>query len=74
MEPRVCAGPRPLRSLLCSYLTRGGYRALNAGNGREALRLANTQKPDLVILDVMMPEMDDCEFLRRHRQESTARR
>ena len=35
-----------------------GYAVLTASNGREALRLAHNLKPDLVLLDVKMPEMD----------------
>jgi DNA-binding response OmpR family regulator len=58
-----------LRSLLHTYLAREGYRVLTAGDGNEALRLARTEKPDLIILDVMMPEMDGYEVLRRYRAE-----
>lgn len=35
-----------------------GYTVLTGSNGREAVELAQTQKPDLMVLDVMMPEMD----------------
>ena len=43
-----------MRSLLQTYLVREGYRVLTAGDGKEALRLARTEKPDLIVLDVMM--------------------
>ena len=42
-----------------------GYRVLLADNGVEALRLAKEQRPDLILLDVMMPEMDGFDVCRR---------
>ena len=39
-------------------LEREGYEVFTAPNGRKALEIARKQKPDLVLLDVMMPEMD----------------
>ncbi|NOY97959.1 MAG: response regulator transcription factor [Chloroflexi bacterium] len=58
-----------LVSLVETYLAQGGFRVVTATNGRDALSLAQQEKPDLIILDVMMPEMDGYEFMRRHRQE-----
>ncbi|MEW6285072.1 MAG: response regulator transcription factor [Chloroflexota bacterium] len=58
-----------LVSLVESYLTQEGYRVVTAFNGKEALAVAQKEKPDLIILDVMMPEMDGYEFMRRHRAE-----
>ncbi|MDP1548453.1 MAG: response regulator transcription factor [Anaerolineales bacterium] len=54
-------------SLLQSYLTQEGYRVVTAYNGREALEAADSEAPDLVILDIMMPEMNGYEFMRAHR-------
>jgi len=48
-----------------------GYRVFGAANGREALKKLTQELPDLVILDVMMPEMDCFETLREIRQVST---
>src|SRR5512138_1962033 len=59
-----------LVSLVQSYLTQEGYRVVAAHNGKEALAVARREKPDLIILDVMMPEMDGYEFMRKHRAES----
>ena len=41
-----------------------GYQVIKATSGQEALTLAATEKPDLVLLDVMMPEMDGWEVLK----------
>ena len=56
-----------LVSLVESYLTQEGYRVATAYNGKEALAVANSEKPDLIILDIMMPEMNGYEFMREHR-------
>ncbi len=58
-----------LRSLVRAYLEQAGFRVVTAKNGREALFLARQEKPDLIVLDVMMPEMDGLEFMRVHRRE-----
>jgi DNA-binding response OmpR family regulator len=59
-----------LVSLVSSYLQQEGFRAVSARDGREALFAARHEKPDLIILDLMMPEMDGYEFLRLHRKEA----
>jgi DNA-binding response OmpR family regulator len=56
-----------LVSLVESYLAREGFRVVTAHNGREALSAADREKPDLIVLDLMMPEMDGYEFMRQHR-------
>ncbi len=58
-----------LVSLVEAYLTQEGFRVVTASNGREALFLARQEKPDLIILDILMPEMDGYEFMRLHRKE-----
>jgi DNA-binding response OmpR family regulator len=60
---------RRLVSLVESYLTREGFHVVSAANGLEALDVAQREKPDLIILDIMMPEMDGYEFMRQHRLE-----
>ena len=59
-----------LVSLVESYLTQEGYHVVSAYNGRDALHVARREKPDLIVLDVMMPEMDGYEFMRQHRANS----
>jgi DNA-binding response OmpR family regulator len=60
---------KQLVKLVTSYLEEAGYRTVSAGDGREALFVARHEKPDLIVLDLMMPEMDGYAFLRQHRQE-----
>ena len=48
-----------------------GYRVSGASNGYEALKKLTKEVPDLVVLDVMMPEMDGFETLRKIREVST---
>jgi two-component system alkaline phosphatase synthesis response regulator PhoP len=52
-----------------AYLEDAGYRVVVASEGQEALFVARHEKPDLVILDLMMRGMDGWEFMRRYRQE-----
>jgi len=59
--------------LLDAVLSPRGYRVLGAGSGPEALALVAEHHPDLVLLDIVMPEMDGYEVCRRLRQDpSTA--
>ncbi len=58
-----------VRILLREYLTEEGFRVVTAGDGREALYVARHEKPDLVLLDILMPEMNGYEFIRRFRME-----
>lgn len=61
---------RELRTLLKSYLTQEGFEIATAADGREALFVAREQKPDLIILDLMMPEMGGYDFLRAYQREA----
>lgn len=60
-----------IRDPLARALTQAGYTTLVAANGREGLAMARSRKPDIVVLDVLMPEMDGWEVCRTLRQEST---
>lgn len=59
-----------LRTLLKSYLAQEGFEVAVASNGREALFVARNEKPDLIILDLMMPEMGGYDFMRSYNREA----
>lgn len=44
-------------------LQKEGYEVVTASNGREALEKVQSERPDLIVMDVMMPEMDGFEAL-----------
>ena len=56
--------------LLQDYLGAEGYRTAAADNGQTALYTARHVQPDLILLDLMMPELDGYGFLERYRQEA----
>ncbi|MDO8616556.1 MAG: response regulator transcription factor [Dehalococcoidia bacterium] len=49
-----------------------GFRVVTATNGEEALKLAEEQRPDILLLDVIMPEMTGYEVMRKVREQSAA--
>lgn len=59
-----------IRRLLQVNLQRAGYRVTMACDGVEALESIGLERPDLVVLDVMMPRMDGFEVLRRLRMDA----
>src|ERR1044071_3671408 len=52
-------------------LSSQGFRVIVAGGGEEALRMAEQQRPDIVILDIVMPEMSGLEVMRRLRERTS---
>lgn len=60
-----------IAEILTAYLARSGLRCLHAKNGREALALHLSHKPDLVLLDVHMPEVDGWRVLSEIRLRGT---
>ncbi|MBV9368306.1 MAG: response regulator [Frankiales bacterium] len=58
-----------IRLLLRAIVTRCGYDSREAGHGGEALQLLDEVAPDLVVLDVQMPEMDGWETLQALRRD-----
>ncbi len=60
-----------IRDVLEQYLRREGFAVLTASDGQTAFIKARSEKPDLVVLDLMLPQMDGWEVCRRLRAEST---
>jgi DNA-binding response OmpR family regulator len=60
-----------VRTLVCELLARAGYSVSEAPDGREALRLLYDERPDLIVLDVSMPELDGWATLERIRELSS---
>ena len=54
----ICDDEKDIRDALRIYLKGAGYETMEAENGRELLDLLQSHKPDLVLLDIMMPVMD----------------
>lgn len=80
---RSAEGPHPARllvvedepanaELLRRVLERQGWIVVHASNGQEALDAVAQQRPDLILLDLMMPRMDGLEFLERLRRNPVA--
>lgn len=51
--------------LVTTILTRGGFKVLTAASGEEAIATVAKKKPDLVLMDMQLPEMDGLEVTRR---------
>jgi len=60
-----------IRDVLERYLQREGFAVLTAADGQTALQKADSERPDLVVLDLMLPHVDGWEICRRLRAEST---
>ena len=66
----ICDDEKDIVSALTIYLQAEGYETVAAYNGREALQILRGQEVQLVLLDVMMPELDGISALSKIRQES----
>lgn len=74
MSPRVLVvdDEEAIVKLVAFNLQKEGFRTLAAGDGREAWEIIQQEKPDLIVLDVMLPEMDGFTLCRMLRQEKIA--
>lgn len=61
-----------ITQLVRDYLERAGYGVLVSHDGKKALSLAKTDRPDLVILDLGLPQLDGLDFTREFRKTSNA--
>jgi DNA-binding response OmpR family regulator len=68
----VVEDEEPLRTELAYQLEQEGYRVVQASDGAQALERFRADKPDLVLLDLMLPRLSGIEFTRIIRRESDA--
>jgi DNA-binding response OmpR family regulator len=75
-QPVVLAADddQDILELIVFRLERSGYTVVQAHDGAEALELAGSAKPDLAVLDVMMPKLDGFEVTRRLREDEATRK
>jgi two-component system phosphate regulon response regulator PhoB len=69
----VVEDERDILDVVSYNLQQAGYRVLRAEDGLEGLRVAERERPDLIILDLMLPKMDGKEVCRRIRQGEATR-
>ena len=60
-----------IREVVSFALRKEGYTTQEAGDGKQALRVFEAQPPDLIVLDIMMPELDGTELCRQVRKVSS---
>ena len=68
----VCEDDDPTRELLCDHLTADRYRALPAPSASDALRLCGYKQPDLMVLDLGLPDANGVDVLREIRMADGA--
>jgi DNA-binding response OmpR family regulator len=61
---------RNVRTMVRAYLEQEAFRVIEAADGQQALLIARERRPDLILLDMMMPVMNGREFFRSHSRES----
>jgi DNA-binding response OmpR family regulator len=66
----IAEDDREIVKVVRAYLERAGFNVLTSYDGKEALFMAQQERPDLVILDLMLPEMDGLDVCRLLRRES----
>lgn len=59
-----------VQKLITHYLTREGFQVITAGTGYTAMEIIRRERPDLIILDILLPELDGLEICREIRSET----
>ena len=67
----IAEDERRISDIVRDYLERAGFRVTTATTGREALAAARARRPDLIVLDLGLPEMDGIDVAKAVRAEST---
>ena len=62
-----------LRDMYQARLEAGGYRVLLAANGEEALKILEQEKPDMLLLDIMMPKINGLDVLEKMKKNPTTK-
>src|SRR5206468_11236098 len=70
-EVHVVEDEPDIRRLIVLHLERDGFRCRTAASGSDALREVKAAVPDLVVLDLMLPELDGLEVCRRLRRDAS---
>ena len=60
----VVEDEQDIRELLAYHLEKDGFKVLEASNGKKALELVQAEKPQIVLLDIMLPDMDGMSICR----------
>ena len=58
-----------VRSMIVDFLSKRDFELFEASNGKEGLEIATTEKPDVILADIIMPEMDGLELIRHIREQ-----
>jgi len=69
MKVLVADDEKDIRRLITFTLERAGFEIVEASDGKQALEMARQHNPNIILLDVMMPQMDGYEVCRRLRAE-----
>ena len=74
IQPKILVvdDEQSILNLVDAYLRKEGYEVYTASNGPSGLKAARAYKPDLIVLDIMLPGMDGIEVLTQLRRESNA--
>lgn len=68
MQILIVDDEKDIIEFLSYNLTKDGYKVLKASSGMKALEIVDKHKPEIIVLDIMMPEMDGIETCRQIRE------